>query len=620
MPRTMQLESLETREVPATFGTPWLDGDLITVSFAPDTTAKVDGVASQLKKFMNANGLTESVWQGEILRAMQTWTNEANINFGVVADNGAKIGTTGSFQGDGRFGDIRIFAIPLSSNVIAITSPPDQLAGTRAGDIILNSNLKFTVGGANGTYDLYSVMLQEVGHALGIASNSDPASPMYHTYNGVRTKLTSADIDAVRGLYGYRSYNFFEYFGNNSSSSATSISEANLLANKTTVTLIGDLDLTTDDWYKFTFPSGVGDLTIELQTGGYSLAQGALSLFNASQTMMATSSAIGPGKNVSLKAALTPGNTYFIRVSDAVGTAFTSGLYRLRLIPKGSISESVSLAGLPNYTETNLNNTPATATPLLDLDPTAWRTYSVIASLPVADVDNFKVVAPSGTQQERVVLTAAIRAYAGVVAPQILVLSSTGAVLPATAAADGNGFYAVEFDDAVPGETYIVKVQHRTGVIPGLDYKLDVSFRNLPKTISEIFSGTTTSTATTLNSTLSINRSVMMAFDLTAAFSTGDGFITMTIHDANNKAVFSLVAGAGDTVAANVFLNAGSYTVSYKVNRVGATSSVATIDLAGAVLTDPIGVTSSTAADYSYTTSDKLWTRKTYYTADLLVA
>ena len=74
------------------------------------------------------------------------------FNVGVVADDGSALGAGGNPQADARFGDIRIFAVPLSSNVLAITTPPGDLAGARTGDIILNSNYNFGTGsGARAT-------------------------------------------------------------------------------------------------------------------------------------------------------------------------------------------------------------------------------------------------------------------------------------------------------------------------------------------------------------------------------------------------------------------------------------------------------------------------------------
>src|SRR5436190_3753364 len=127
--RRLFAEQLETREVPATFGVPWPDAQHLTVSFAPDNTS-ANGSPNALFQTLNAHAPTTSAWQAEILRALQTWAVQANINIGIVSDGGQAIGTSGSLQSDTRFGDIRVAAVPEGPTVLAITPPVDILAGT----------------------------------------------------------------------------------------------------------------------------------------------------------------------------------------------------------------------------------------------------------------------------------------------------------------------------------------------------------------------------------------------------------------------------------------------------------------------------------------------------------
>src|SRR5947209_8384215 len=129
----LRLENLERRDVPAVFGVPWTDARHLTLSFVPDGT-NVDGVGSTLFQTLGGVGMSASAWQTEILRAVQTWAANANINVDVVADGGQALGATGANEGDARFGDIRVAARPLSGNVLAITTPSGPLGGTLAGD------------------------------------------------------------------------------------------------------------------------------------------------------------------------------------------------------------------------------------------------------------------------------------------------------------------------------------------------------------------------------------------------------------------------------------------------------------------------------------------------------
>src|SRR5262245_17287954 len=167
----LRVEQLEVRDTPAQFGIPWSNHN-ISLSFVPDGTP-IDGVPSNLSALMAGQGLAEDVWKTEFVHAAQTWLQAADLSIGFVDDNGAAVGAPGFSQGDQRFGDIRISARPLGDEVLAVTIPPGPAGGTRAGDVIINSNYAFGIGAATGHYDIYSVALQEIGHALGIGNSSD---------------------------------------------------------------------------------------------------------------------------------------------------------------------------------------------------------------------------------------------------------------------------------------------------------------------------------------------------------------------------------------------------------------------------------------------------------------
>ncbi len=180
------MEGLEKRDLPATWGIPWADPQHMTISFAPDGT-NVFGQSSTL--FQQLNGqLGAGTWESTILRSVQTWASEGDINVGLVSDGGEPVGTAGAAKGDPRFGDIRISAAPLSPGVVAIGTPYDPSTGTLSGDIIINSDADFNPSDA-GSYDLYSVVLHEAGHVFGFADSSDPSSFMYNVYGGPVTGL-----------------------------------------------------------------------------------------------------------------------------------------------------------------------------------------------------------------------------------------------------------------------------------------------------------------------------------------------------------------------------------------------------------------------------------------------
>ena len=176
-------------------GLAWTSGSDLTISFAPDGT-DVAGQASGL--FAELETPQTAVWQDAVLSAFRTWAQYTTTNVQVVTDSGDPFGVAGPTQGDPRFGDIRIAAVPLSSDVIAISVPHDEfISGTWAGDVLINSNALF----AN-VDELFSVMLHEAGHVFGLAHSNDPASPMFFHGVSLAVMPTAQDIADLREAYG----------------------------------------------------------------------------------------------------------------------------------------------------------------------------------------------------------------------------------------------------------------------------------------------------------------------------------------------------------------------------------------------------------------------------------
>ncbi len=175
-------------------GLAWASHPELTISFAPDGT-DVAGQSSSL--FAEMSTLEGQPWQQTILSAFEAWANFIVMDVLEVPDSGDRFGISGPVQGDPRFGDVRIAAVELSTDVIAISVPHDELmSGTWTGDVLINTNARFS-----NLDELYSVMLHEAGHVFGLEHSTDSDSPMF--FHGVSEAVVPAleDIVELRRRY-----------------------------------------------------------------------------------------------------------------------------------------------------------------------------------------------------------------------------------------------------------------------------------------------------------------------------------------------------------------------------------------------------------------------------------
>ena len=201
--RSLRIEALDPRftmdgTASASAAIPWLNLSELSYSFVPDGTPFADNTNYQSSLFavLASTGSSE-VWQAAFEQAFSEWLNPLAAHASEVNDEGQPFGSFGPTQGDSRFGDIRIGAVPLSNNVMAEAIPNSVISqGTWAGDILLNSNAQW-----HDLQQVLSVALHEIGHVLGVEHSSDPASPMYFHGASAATKPTSNDISELRKLY-----------------------------------------------------------------------------------------------------------------------------------------------------------------------------------------------------------------------------------------------------------------------------------------------------------------------------------------------------------------------------------------------------------------------------------
>jgi hypothetical protein len=133
--------------------------------------------------------------RGEMVRAMQEWSRVARIAW-QPGMNGAAPRTLHIFFGRGAHGDNYPFDGP--GRVLAHTfypAPPNP--EPIAGDMHLDADEDWRIGV---NVDLYSVVLHELGHALGLGHSDNPNAVMYPYYR-MAGSLTAEDERAIRMLY-----------------------------------------------------------------------------------------------------------------------------------------------------------------------------------------------------------------------------------------------------------------------------------------------------------------------------------------------------------------------------------------------------------------------------------
>ena len=132
----------------------------------------------------------------EIRRALAEWAKHGNVRFVPTLD-GQGDATIAIRFARGSHGDAYPFDGP--GRVLAHTfypSPPNP--EPLAGDMHLDADETWGIGVNT---DLYTVVLHELGHALGIGHSDQPGAVMYPYYRSLSI-LSSNDIAAVQSLYG----------------------------------------------------------------------------------------------------------------------------------------------------------------------------------------------------------------------------------------------------------------------------------------------------------------------------------------------------------------------------------------------------------------------------------
>ncbi len=141
----------------------------------------------------------------QLTTAMQTWTNVPTSSF-AFADGGDTTRCPSLvkecpgpqfFDGHNDVGWIDI----KDPSVLGVTWYSTSVDEFDMAIDNRNFTWSVTCTDVSGQFDLQTVYLHELGHALGLGHSSDPQAVMYAYYLGARCALSQDDIDGVSALY-----------------------------------------------------------------------------------------------------------------------------------------------------------------------------------------------------------------------------------------------------------------------------------------------------------------------------------------------------------------------------------------------------------------------------------
>lgn len=338
MRKLSSVETLEGRALMATAGvdyvlagTKWSNPSRITYSIAPDGVQWISGT-NAINSTFNAK-FGNGIWQREIARALATWQAASNINIVPVQDGAYDENVPGAQQGDSRFGDIRIGGDVLTSDTqtLAQTYYPPPLGSTAGGDVEINLGKGYGIGG--GQFDLFSVVLHETGHSLGLSHTSNDQEVMRPVYGGVVNALSDGDLAGIQAIYGPRKADVYEAAGYGLSAAASIDLSSGLKTSQTSTAAWASLNSIGDvEWFSFVAPSyASGSWQVTASASNMSMLSPLVKIYDDSGRVLGQASDASQWSNsvTASMGSIVPGRRYYAAVTGATNDVFSVGAYNL---------------------------------------------------------------------------------------------------------------------------------------------------------------------------------------------------------------------------------------------------------------------------------------------------
>src|SRR5207302_7221730 len=158
-----------------------------------------------------------------------------------------------------------------------------------AGDIAFNTGVGWNIGS---TYDLFTVAMHEFGHTLGMG-HSTAFAAMQAAYLGTRSGVTSDDIAGIRSIYSNGNARSYDSYHSASPPNNSLANAANVNSLVTSLTgVVSGLDITTtseSEYFTFNVPLlSQSSFTVSVQSKGLSMLAPTMTVYNSSQTAIAT--------------------------------------------------------------------------------------------------------------------------------------------------------------------------------------------------------------------------------------------------------------------------------------------------------------------------------------------